>query len=242
MNPMLLGAGIQAGGGLVSSAFQAGSQRRANRTNMAYNSIQADANRRWQEQMSNTAYQRSSADMKAAGLNPLMMYGGGSAASQPSGAQSQAGAQGSDFGGITQGTTAAINSAFDARRTKQLERQTDSNIAMQSASAIAAIAAAKDKNMDSDIKRILLPGHKSGNKLKVATDEIDYKMREFDRIQRRLEGTIYSAKSVHMGTKLATEFGKRVRKGIKSIPTPSIKTKLPKYKKHKHKYNTQQYK
>lgn len=35
-------------------------------------------------QMSNTAYQRASADMKAAGLNPMMMFGSGSAASSPS--------------------------------------------------------------------------------------------------------------------------------------------------------------
>lgn len=34
-------------------------------------------------QMSNTAYTRASADMKNAGLNPMMMFGGGSAASSP---------------------------------------------------------------------------------------------------------------------------------------------------------------
>jgi hypothetical protein len=34
-------------------------------------------------QMSNTAYQRASADMKSAGLNPMMMFGSGSAASSP---------------------------------------------------------------------------------------------------------------------------------------------------------------
>lgn len=40
----------------------------------------------FQEMMSNSAYQRASADMTKAGLNPMMMFSSGSAASTPAGA------------------------------------------------------------------------------------------------------------------------------------------------------------
>lgn len=162
IDDMVLGMGISALGSAVTGGINYASTQENNEKQMAFNAQQAELNRQFQERMSNTAYQRGMADMKAAGLNPILAYQKGGA-SAPSGGQASASLTAPRIEGNPVGEAVNTGLAVAQKRlefanlyqqNKNLqaqELQTDADTNLKSASALEVAARTRESASRYDI-------------------------------------------------------------------------------------------
>jgi len=230
MDPVTAGLIVGGVGGIASyfgqeSANEANAEMQA-KTNLM-NAIEAQKNRQWQTDMSNTAHVRERADLKAAGYNPILgaIKGG---ASTPGGSVATAQAARVEDS-LGKGISSARESAAlaDSLRTANTDRALkDASTVAQTASTAQSVATAKKittetegATLDNLAKRTDLPARKKEAQLREVTADYDKSAAGYDAIMNRalnaIGGVTSAIGKVFRGGSSQNETLKRENKTMK---------------------------
>lgn len=155
---MAIGAFISAVASLASRAINQNESDRVRREQNIFNKYEAQRAREWNQQMDSTKYQRTVADMQAAGVNPALAMQGGVTTQ----ASSNATASAANVGPAQVDLSQVAQLAMQSKQLQIQDKLANAEVRLKNADADLK---EKDANVRDDYNNLMMKGMKISNDL-----------------------------------------------------------------------------